>query len=145
MSLGALVEAPVQGATIEVVRHDATQAIFRDDAECRIRTLSPLECEKDVEFYHLTLKPRGVLDSAPHFSGTREFITVNSGTIAVHSGETQERLDPGDSAHYPADVPHRIVNAGDGEAARRRRCRGYVHRDSAFGLPLNNPVWAACG
>lgn len=113
MSLGDLVELPPQSSRMDVVRGSDHGAIFRDDTQCRIRTLSPLQCEKDVEFYHLTLKPRGILESAPHFAETREFLTIEAGTARVISGDLTEELAAGDSAHYPADVPHRIANAGD--------------------------------
>ena len=98
------------------MRHDDKSAIFRDDAVCRIRTLSPRNLEKDVEFYEVTLKTKKKLDSAAHFSGTREFLTVRSGAVQVTSaGETVE-LKKGDSAQYIADVAHSIENVGRGEA-----------------------------
>ena len=34
----------------------------------------------------------------------------------VTSGEATDELGTGDSAHYPADVPHSIENAGEQEA-----------------------------
>ncbi len=116
MSLGDLVDLPAPRPRIDVIRHDDDTYRFRDDADCRIRTLSPLPLEKDVEFYELTLRPGGVLASAPHFAGTREFLTVEKGTVRVHSGDETCELRQGDSAHYHADVPHRIENIGRGEA-----------------------------
>lgn len=113
MSLGELVELPTQRNNIDIVRGSDAQAVFRDDSACRIRTLSPLQCEKDVEFYHLTLKPGGVLESAPHFDGTREFLTIETGAAHVTAGAQQEQLAAGDSAHYAADLPHRIANPTD--------------------------------
>ena len=80
------------------------------------RTLSPLPLEKDVEFYEVTLLPGGVLKSAAHYTGTREFLTVEKGRIRVTSGADSEDLDKGDSVSYRADVPHEIVNRGTGEA-----------------------------
>lgn len=110
LSLGQLVDLPVGRPKIEAIRHHDKGSLFRDDASCRIRTLSPLPLEKDVEFYELMLKPGGSLDSAPHFEGTREFLTVVTGNVRLTSaGETTE-LAAGDSAHYPADVPHAIQN-----------------------------------
>ena len=34
----------------------------------------------------------------------------------MESGGDAEELEPGNSAHYRADVPHAIVNTGKGEA-----------------------------
>jgi quercetin dioxygenase-like cupin family protein len=75
-----------------------------------------LNLEKDVEFYEVQLQPGGALRSAPHFGGTREFLTVQKGQVQVQSAGDSETLNPGDSASYRADVPHAIVNVGKGEA-----------------------------
>lgn len=116
MSLGDLVEEPTGRNLIDVVRADDSNSLFRDDADCRIRTLSPLHLEKDVEFYELTLKPNGSLRSAAHFEGTREFLTIEKGKVRLSSNGESCELGPGDSAHYHADVPHSIENIGRGEA-----------------------------
>jgi transcriptional regulator with XRE-family HTH domain len=116
MSLGDLVDVPAVTGRIDVIRAEDRSALFRDDQQCRIRTLSPLHLEKDVEFYELTLKVGGSLVSAAHFEGTREFLTIEQGRVRVTSGEESTELGEGDSAHYPADVPHRIDNLGPGEA-----------------------------
>lgn len=110
VTVGELVDLPASSSRIDVVRGDDPQAQFRDDQDCRIRTLSPLQLEKDVEFYELTLKPGGALRSAAHFAGTREFLTIEKGAVQVSAGEERVELACGDSAHYPADVPHRIEN-----------------------------------
>jgi transcriptional regulator with XRE-family HTH domain len=116
MSLGSLVDAPNATPTIDVIRADDRTYHYRSDKDCRIRTLSPLHLEKDVEFYELLLRPGGSLKSAPHFGGTREFLTVQQGTIKLSSGSDQTILHKGDSAHYPADVPHSIQNPGKVDA-----------------------------
>jgi transcriptional regulator with XRE-family HTH domain len=116
LSLGGLVDRPDATSTIDVIRRTDAGHHFRSDADCRIRTLSPLHLEKDVEFYEVGLQPGGALRSAPHFGGTREFLTVQRGVVAVASGGYRCELSRGDSAHYPADVPHAIENRGRGEA-----------------------------
>ena len=116
LTLADLVEMPQVKPRIDVVRAADQSSIFRDDADCRIRTLSPLHLEKDVEFYELRLFAGGVLDSAPHFEGTREFLTIEEGAVRVTSGEEVTELHRGDSAHYPADVRHRIENTHTGES-----------------------------
>lgn len=116
LSLGDLVDAPTGAPKIDIIRADDSRHLFRDDDQCRIRTLSPLHLEKDVEFYELILKPGGALVSAPHFEGTREFLAVEKGSVRLTSGEETCELHKGDSAHYPADVPHKIENIGRGEA-----------------------------
>jgi transcriptional regulator with XRE-family HTH domain len=116
MSLGDLLESPHATSAVTVIRAEDHTYHYRSDKHCRIRTLSPLNLEKDVEFYEVQLQPGGALRSAPHFEGTREFLTVQRGQVRVESAADSEILHPGDSANYRADVPHAIVNTGKGEA-----------------------------
>lgn len=117
LSLGELLEMPGASSAMTVIRSDDHTYHYRSDKDCQIRTLSPLNLEKDVEFYELRLKPGGALRSAPHFEGTREFLTVQKGRFCVESAGDSEELNSGDSASYRADVPHAIINAGKSEAA----------------------------
>lgn len=116
LTLGELLEMPEAASSVCVIRAGDKAFHYRSDRNCRLRTLSPLNLEKDVEFYELRLQPGGALRSAPHFEGTREFLTVHQGTVRIESGGDTEALAPGDSASYRADVPHAIVNAGPDEA-----------------------------
>ncbi len=116
MELGDLLQAPAATSKVTVIRANDHAYHYRSDKDCRIRTLSPLNLEKDVEFYEVQLQPRGALRSSAHFEGTREFLTVQKGRIRVESGGDAEELSLGDSASYRADVPHAIVNVGQGEA-----------------------------
>lgn len=115
MSLQELiVSAESSASKIQVIRADDRAQVYRSDKQCEIRTLSPLNLEKDVEFYEVTLKPGGALHSQPHFEGTREFLTVEQGSVRVESGEDREELTKGDSGTYRADVPHAIINQAKG-------------------------------
>jgi transcriptional regulator with XRE-family HTH domain len=116
LSLGELLEMPGAASAVNVVRADDHAFHYRSDKDCRIRTLSPLSLEKDVEFYEVRLQPGGALRSAPHFEGTREFLTVQKGHIRIESAGDAEELADGDSASYRADVAHAIVNTGKNEA-----------------------------
>ncbi len=116
LSLGELLELPGAASAITVIRADDHTYHYRSDKDCRIRTLSPLNLEKDVEFYEVRLQPGGALRSSPHFDGTREFLTLQKGRLRVESGTDVEELNAGDSASYRADVPHALVNAGKTEA-----------------------------
>ena len=112
MSLGRLVEMPGATSNVDVIRAADRAYHYRSDKDCEIRTLSPLHLEKDVEFYEVTLQPGGALRSSPHFEGTREFLTVQKGSVRVESAGDAEDLEPGDSASYRADVRHAIINTG---------------------------------
>lgn len=116
LTLADLVEAPAAASAIQIIRADDKAHTYRSDSQCQIRTLSPLNLEKDVEFYELRLRAGGELRSAPHFEGTREFLAVEKGRVRVESGKDFAELLEGDSATYRADVPHAIINAGKHEA-----------------------------
>jgi len=117
MALQDLIESAEPTASkIQVIRGSDQGQVFRSDKECEIRTLSPLNLEKDVEFYQLTLRPGGALRSQSHFEGTREFLTVEAGAVRIESAGSLQELSKGDSGTYPADVPHAIVNTGAAEA-----------------------------
>lgn len=116
LSLQDLIESADSASTIQTIRADDRAQIFRTDAHCQIRTLSPLNLEKDVEFYELRLPPGGALRSQPHVEGTREFLTVEEGSVELQSGASTEFLAKGDSATYRADLSHTIANPGRREA-----------------------------
>ena len=117
MPLGDLLEMPGATTAVRIIRAQDRAYHYRSDKNCRIRTLSPLDMEKDVEFYEVVLQPGGALRSAAHFAGTREFLTLQEGQVRIESGHDAETLNPGDSASYRADVPHAIINAGKTQAA----------------------------
>ena len=115
MNIADLVDQPWTASRIEVVRADDASQLFRDDHDCRIRTLSPLHMEKNVEFYEIRLAPGARLQSAAHFDGTCELLTVTQGQARISAGENRCELGPGDSAHYHADLEHTIENSGEKE------------------------------
>ena len=116
LSLGELLEMPGAASSVTVIRADDHTYHYRSDKDCRIRTLSPLNLEKDVEFYEIRLQPGGALRSSPHFEGTREFLTLQKGHVRVESGGDSVDLNPGDSGSYRADVEHAIINGAKTEA-----------------------------
>ena len=116
LSVAELVQQEDLAPAIRMIRADDRSHLYRDDADCTIRTLSPLNLEKDVEFYELKLKAGGTLLSSPHFQGTREFLTVQKGSVQLTSAGEVETLHKNDSASYKADVNHEIKNAGRTEA-----------------------------
>jgi len=117
LTLQELIESAESSASkIQVVRASDRAQVFRSDKHHEIRTLSPLNLEKDVEFYEVTLKPGGALRSQSHFEGTREFLTVEEGHVRIESGTDSEKLTKGDSGTYRADVPHAIINTGKNAA-----------------------------
>ena len=99
-----------------VIRSGDENFAYIQTKDCKLRTLSPLDLEKQIEFYEVVLDPRGKLASDPHFPGTEEILAVVTGHIKVKAGERETDLRKGDSAYYSADVPHVITNAGGTKA-----------------------------
>lgn len=99
-------------APIEVLRASEVPTINNLGTGCKIRILSPPEEAGRHEVYELILTEGGVLDSQPHTRGAREHLTVTQGAAEVVSGDAVERLGPGDTARYGADVAHRISAVG---------------------------------
>lgn len=116
MSLCELLESPESSLGIQTIRANDRKYHLQTHATCRLRTLSPLHLEKDIEFYELELKPGGVLQSQPHFEGTRELLTVQQGRLRVTSKKEVAELGKGDSGTYRADVTHSIENIGKTDA-----------------------------
>jgi len=112
MELGGLMGLDRPRRRFEVIRADDAGQVFVSNEQATVRTLSPLSMEKDVEFYEVRLEPNGVLDSSAHFQNTEEYLSVARGRIVLESAGETVTLRKGDSAHYSADVPHRIANAG---------------------------------
>ena len=116
VELGELLRLPGVSSRITVIRAGDRAYHYRSDKDCSLRTLSPLNLEKDVEMYEVRLQPGGALRSSAHFEGTREYLTVAKGQVRVESAGERDDLSVGDSASYRADVPHAILNHGKSEA-----------------------------
>ena len=117
--LGDMVEGR-HGNPLQVVRHNDPLYDYRTDGDCQIRTLSPLDADRVLEYYRLDFGRGGELRSQPHFTGTREVVYVDVGRVRVESGADDVVLTTGDSVSFAADVPHAIVNVG------RSRARVYL-------------------
>jgi transcriptional regulator with XRE-family HTH domain len=107
---------PPTAPAITVVPAHATPSLRHPDGACELRILGPIDLAGQFEWYALAIQPGGALESQPHEAGTREHLTVQSGTLEVVSGDATQRLQPGETARYAADRPHTIRNLGKGEA-----------------------------
>ena len=61
LSLGELLELPGAASAVTVIRADDHAYHYRSDKNVQIRTLSPLNLEKDVELYEVRLQTGGSL------------------------------------------------------------------------------------
>jgi transcriptional regulator with XRE-family HTH domain len=110
VNLSDLIETAEPAPTLHVIRATDPQYHYHTAPDHSIRTLSPLNLEKEVEFYEVELQPNAALKSAAHYKGAREFLTVQKGKIRVTSAQQSADLHKGDSVSYQADVPHTIQN-----------------------------------
>jgi XRE family transcriptional regulator, regulator of sulfur utilization len=86
------------------------------DGLCRLAIAGPLNLVEQVQWYDFRARPKGVLESDPHPSGTVEHLYMLAGEIEVTSGEETRRTRAGEALRFRGDLPHRIVNVGEGEA-----------------------------
>ena len=114
VSIHELLGAEETRRPVEVTRKE--NATVLKEEGCEIQILSPIEMAEDLELYIVRFSPGGALVSTPHFPGTEEFTTCLRGALEVSSGEGNVALNPGDMAHYTADVAHAIRAKGNGPA-----------------------------
>ena len=116
VGISDLIDEQTRRNIVRIIPASDDRYTFRTDANCSIRTLSPMNMEKNIEFYRITLEQGAEMAAEPHFPGTEEFLYVNKGRLTVSSGDEAGVIRKGDSIHYRADVPHVIANTGKGSA-----------------------------
>ncbi|MGB1250136.1 MAG: helix-turn-helix domain-containing protein [Candidatus Promineifilaceae bacterium] len=89
-----------------------TPRISNANNGCTLQILAPPQLVEHFEWYDLKIRPNGALISQAHAQGCREHLTVLSGKGKVISAEDELTLNAGDTARYPADVPHSIFAIG---------------------------------
>lgn len=112
----------------EVLRGDST-SLFVDhqtksgipilesqDGLCRLAIVGPLNLVDSFQWYDFHAKQKGVLESEPHPQGTVEHLYIVSGEIEVTAGVEVKNGKQGEAIRFRADIPHKIVNTGAGEA-----------------------------
>ncbi len=108
-------DRPAQPAIATVPSH-ATPSLRSPDGRCELRILGPIELAGQFEWYELTVQAGGALESEPHEPGSREHLSVLSGTLEVQSADATTRLKAGETARYAVDQPHAIRNPGKSAA-----------------------------
>lgn len=90
--------------------------LHSDDGRVELQILSPPKMIEAVELYLLHFQERGALESLPHFPNTEEICTAVQGKLEISVGEKSTVIEPYQSLHYSADVPHTIRNIMRGPA-----------------------------
>jgi transcriptional regulator with XRE-family HTH domain len=104
------------GGGMTVLKADKAKVLSSRNGSFISRALFPFDSERRVEFYELTMKPNSLEEAEGHAPGTTENLTVSKGKIEITAGAEHAVLEPGDSVHFLADVPHSYKNLSGGEA-----------------------------
>jgi XRE family transcriptional regulator, regulator of sulfur utilization len=86
------------------------------DGLCRLAIAGPLNLVDVFQWYDFHAQAKGVLESNPHPPGTVEHLYVVTGDLEVTTGGETRTVKQGETLRFKADVPHKIVNTGQGEA-----------------------------
>ena len=95
---------------ISIVHAHGTPSLRSPDGLCDLHILGPIELAGNFEWYTLTIQAGGVLESEAHEHGTREHLTVMTGSLEVSTGGEQQRIKQGETARYAVDRKHAIRN-----------------------------------
>lgn len=101
---------------ISLVKSHQTPEIQSADGKCTLKILGPLDLVSNMEWYEINMDKNGILDSDPHTKGTREHLTLLTGSIIITTDKQEKTLEAGDTARYGADVHHSIKNNGNSAA-----------------------------
>lgn len=105
-----------QNVFLEHQQKSGIPILESQDGLCRLAIASPLNLVDQVQWYDFQAKPAGVLESDPHPPGTVEHLYLLKGEIEVTSGDQVRRARVGEALRFRGDLPHKIVNVGEGEA-----------------------------
>lgn len=97
---------------ISIIRASETPSFINTEGKTELRILGPVELAGKFEWYELIIEAGGALVSNAHEIGTKEHLTLISGSVLVKSGEIQKKLAAGETARYNVDVEHEISNIG---------------------------------
>ena len=86
------------------------------DGLCRLAIAGPLNLVDVVQWYDFQAKKGGVLESDPHPPGTVEHLYILKGELEVTTGEDTQTVKAGETLRFRGDLPHKIVNIGEGDA-----------------------------
>jgi XRE family transcriptional regulator, regulator of sulfur utilization len=84
----------------------------RTPGQALVRKLLP-DAIPGMEIDRIELGPRGRMTGVPHTPGTREYLTCESGQLALVAGGERWTLDPGDVIVFRGDQRHSYFNPGE--------------------------------
>lgn len=114
------VAAALQVSVEELIAPPRSGArLYRSD-ELPVRTRGPVTVRQlvpdtipGVQLERLEMKPGGRLSGVPHTPGTREFLCVEAGCVALSAAGESWQLSPGDVLAFRGDQRHGYVNESE--------------------------------
>jgi XRE family transcriptional regulator, regulator of sulfur utilization len=104
-----------QRETVSLLRRNESAVLRSVDGKMESRPLARSGAGPGVEVYELRVAAHAAHVAEPHAPGTRELITVVSGTLKMSVGEETYLLSVGDALVFPADQPHTYENPGSAD------------------------------
>ncbi len=102
-------------SSVKVLREKDAKKLLSHDGSFASRALFPFDESRRVEFYELTLAPKGVEAADAHAAGTLENLVVTRGQLDLETAGEVFSLDTGDAILFEADKPHVYRNPGSAE------------------------------
>jgi len=99
-----------EGKSSPIETSKETPNISSKDGLCELSILGAGETVSWLQWYVLTMKPKGQLPSRSHGSNTFENITVISGEVVVYLKKQSETLKAGDTFRFPTNQEHTLIN-----------------------------------
>jgi len=94
----------------EIVTRAGVEPLVEDGGKVRNYPIFGFDAERGFEMYAVEIDPGGYLQADAHISGSQEFITLNTGRLAIRVAEEEHVLEAGDAIRFKADVPHSYHN-----------------------------------
>lgn len=101
---------------LEQQPRSAIPILESQDGLCRLAIIGPLSLVDQLQWYDFQARKDGVLESDPHPPGTVEHLYLLEGEIEVTAGSETRRAKAGEAIRFRGDLPHKIVNVGEGPA-----------------------------
>jgi XRE family transcriptional regulator, regulator of sulfur utilization len=115
-TIDEVLRGDTQSQFIEHQTKSGIPMLESQDGLCKLAIVGPLNLVDHFQWYNFHAKLNGVLESEPHPQGTVEHLYIVSGEIEVTAGVETKTGKTGEAIRFRADVPHKIVNSGQGEA-----------------------------
>jgi len=97
---------------VQVTKPDDYSVLWSGPSGGRATLFAGIDEPEFVEFWEWVLEPGEEHISDDHAVGTRELSHVLTGALTVVVGDVEYRVEAGETAVHPGDVPHRYRNDG---------------------------------